>query len=121
MASNEGLAWLEQVCPDEVVECKAQGHGWPLLRIRQLNGVRAEPVGRGVFNLVSACPNCLRERYKVTKRGGVLDPAAIYLYRGGMDGYSPPKDADLTRADYVQELSRRMQENRVITNGSEGE
>ena len=92
---------------DEFLSCKGDRHAFPKLKVGPLpKGVQAKHVKNGVYQLTYTCPDCGTERTKTTRRGGILDSAAIYAYKHPR-GYLAPKDAGLTRADYVHELGER--------------
>jgi len=91
---------------DDWASCKGDRHDFPKLRVGPLPaGVTTRPVKDGVSQLTYVCPDC--GTIRTTLRGGIIDRSVKYNYRHP-DGYIAPKGAGLTKADYANELSRRV-------------
>lgn len=93
---------------DEWVSCKGDRHDFPKLRVGPLpKGVTSRPVKNGVSQLTYVCPDCGTVRTRTTLRGGIIDRSVKYSYQHP-EGYLAPKGAGLTKADYANELGRRV-------------
>lgn len=111
---RKSLADLKHVSDDTVV-CRGDHHDWPQLRPGPLpKGIRSYPTGYrdGSQMVVETCKACGRERYKITLPKGVWDISAGWRYRGGPQDFSHPGE-DLNRADFANELGRRLTEHLV--------
>ena len=93
---------------DEWMSCKGDRHDFPKLRVGPLPpGVTSRPVKNGVSQLTYICPDCGTVRTRTTLRGGIIDRSVKYSYKHP-EGYLAPKGAGLTKADYANELGRRV-------------
>jgi hypothetical protein len=95
---------------DRVVSCRGDHHPWPMLWQpgRVPKGTRYSPSQvQGVTFVHQDCPNCSRWREKL------LAPGETWSYGGGLRDFSAEplsERAELTRADYRNELYRRINE-----------
>lgn len=106
VTSRSGQDHLDTM-DDGVASCKGDRHDFPKLRVGPLpQGVDAKPLRKGVYQLTYTCPDCGTVRTKTTLRGGIVTQAK-YEYKHP-PGYLAPKGAGLTKADYINELGRRV-------------
>jgi len=104
MTGEEHLSTLD----DDWASCKGDRHDFPKLRVGPLPpGVTSRPAKNGVSQLTYTCPDCGTVRTRTTLRGGIIDRSVKYNYKHPA-GYIAPPGAGLTKADYANELARRV-------------
>lgn len=105
MAPKPGTPELYDV-DSRIVACRGDRHPWPqMLPGVVLKGMRLKPQRRGVVLIHMDCPVCTRWREKL------LLPGEKWRYGGGLNGFSSEPNsarAGLSRADYTNELYRRL-------------
>jgi hypothetical protein len=108
---------------DNIIACKGGHHDWPHIRPgnKLPRNVKAVPQADGCYQLQETCRSCGLVRCKTTLPKGFYDRNAKYQYLDNV-GYYAPRGADLSRADYSEELYRRIAEmlrtdNRKASNG----
>jgi hypothetical protein len=95
---------------DRVIECRGDHHLWPPLWRKGAvpRGTRYQPSEvQGVYFVHQDCQNCTRWREKLMAAG------ERWVYGGGLRDFSaePFSDrAELSKADYRNELYRRINE-----------
>jgi hypothetical protein len=87
---------------DEIVGCLGDHHPWKKLSLR--DGVEAEELDNGSWEITVPCPDCGRQRFKVLLPNGTWADAK-WSYRGGP---KPKQGLGLTRRDYSGEHSHRL-------------
>ena len=104
ITGNQHLTSLD----DDWVSCKGDRHDFPKLRVGPLpDGVTSTRTRNGQSQLTYTCPDCGTVRTRTTLRGGIIDRSIKYNYQYPA-GYIAPKGSGLTKADYANELARRV-------------
>jgi hypothetical protein len=111
--TGEGQDWLHAL-DDDYLSCRIK-HKWPdydLRKGKRPRGVSyfAQPDGR--VTETETCSRCGKQRWRLSKIGGYLDPHANWHYEDP-PGFKSPKGANVTRSTCRLEYARRVDESPV--------
>jgi hypothetical protein len=101
--------------PDNQLECRAQRHPFPRVRLNKgkPKGLHILPQRDGCFEIRQVCPECTTYRWKITLPNGVLDMDAGWQMRYPKEWLVLHQDdmrVRITRRDIERELYRRAHE-----------